>query len=117
MIGTSPAMRKVYELIAKAAATESTVLILGETGTGKELIAKAIHHHSTRCKGPCIPVNCGAIASTLIESELFGYEKGAFSGASQRKDGLFAAAVSGTIFLDEINSTDEAFQVKLLRVL
>lgn len=117
MIGVSPAMQQVRQLVVKAAATEATVLILGETGTGKELIAKAIHRQSARCGSPYIGVNCGAIPDTLIESELFGYEKGAFSGAAQKKDGLFAAAVKGTIFLDEINSTDKAFQVKLLRVL
>ena len=117
IIGDSPAMQKVYERVARASATEATVLILGETGTGKELIAKAIHRQSVRSAGPFIPVNCGAIPSALIESALFGHEKGAYTGADQKKKGFFAAAVNGTIFLDELNSTDQTLQVKLLRVL
>ncbi|MEQ8766293.1 MAG: sigma-54 dependent transcriptional regulator [Planctomycetota bacterium] len=117
IVGISDAMEKVKALIAKVAATPSTVLITGETGTGKELVARAIHRLSNRRDGPFIPVNCGAIPETLLESELFGYGKGAFTGANADKSGLFEAANGGTFFLDEVASIPHAMQVKILRVL
>ncbi len=117
IIGKSPAIQKVFQLIKKVAPTESTVLILGESGTGKELVARAIHNQSRRREGPFIPVNCGAIPEELLESELFGYEKGAFTGASRSKPGRFELAQGGTIFLDEIAEMSPKLQVKLLRVL
>jgi DNA-binding NtrC family response regulator len=116
LIGTSPAMRKVFEIVEKVAATPSTVLITGESGTGKELIAKALHEHSQRARKPFIKVNCAAIPDTLIESELFGYEKGAFTGAVTSKPGRFELAHEGTLFLDEIGEISTEMQVKLLRV-
>jgi len=117
MIGESPLMSKVYERINKVAPTAVTVLIQGETGTGKELVAKAIHNQSPRSRGPLISVNCAAIPETLIESELFGYEKGAFTGASSQRDGLVAAADGGTLFLDEVGELPLEAQARLLRVL
>ncbi len=117
MIGSSPAMRSLYRLARRVAATSATVLLLGETGTGKELVARAIHELSTRSSGPYVRVNCGALTQTLLESELFGHVKGAFTGADQNRIGRFEAAHGGTIFLDEINSTSLELQVKLLRVL
>ncbi len=117
IIGKSPAIRKVFKLIEKVAPTESTVLILGESGTGKELVARAIHAKSKRAKGPFVPVNCGAIPEELLESELFGYERGAFTGANRSKPGRFELANGGTIFLDEVAEMSPKLQVKLLRVL
>lgn len=117
MIGYSDAMRQVFETIRKVAAMDSTVLIQGESGTGKELVARAIHYHSERRNGLLIPVNCGAIPSELLESELFGHEKGAFTGAIRTKIGRFEMANGGTIFLDEISEMSPMLQVKLLRVL
>jgi two-component system response regulator PilR (NtrC family) len=116
-IGKSEAMQKVFSLIRQVADTRSTVLITGESGTGKELVARAIHFNSTRKDRPFVTVNCGALPETLLESELFGYMKGAFTGAAANKQGLFEAANSGTIFLDEISATTPALQIKLLRVL
>jgi transcriptional regulator with GAF, ATPase, and Fis domain len=110
-------MATVVEFIGKIADSNATVLILGESGTGKELVAQAIHRQSQRREKPFIAVNCGALAETLLESELFGYEKGAFTGAVKEKPGRFELADGGTIFLDEIGEISEAFQVKLLRVL
>ena len=117
IIGTSGPMRSVYEQITQVARTNTTVLIRGESGTGKELIAHAIHYNSARARRPFIKVSCGALPDTLIESELFGYEKGAFTGADTRKKGRFELAEGGTLFLDEIGETNLATQVKLLRVL
>ena len=117
MIGKSEKMRAVYEMIAKVAETDATVLIRGESGTGKELVAEAIHHKSQRAAGPFLAVNCAAVPENLLESELFGYEKGAFTGAAQRKTGLFEAAQQGTLLLDEIGDMPLSLQAKLLRVL
>ena len=110
-------MQNVYQWISQVAPTESTALILGETGTGKELVARAIHARSKRANGPFIAVNCGTLTESLLESELFGHLKGAFTGAHSTKIGLFEAASRGTIFLDEIDSTSEHTQLGLLRVL
>jgi len=117
LIGESPLMKEVYKMIAKAAPTKSTVLIYGETGTGKELVARAIHYTSLRRKKPFIKVNCAALPEELLESELFGYEKGAFTGAIEKKEGRFELAHTGTLLLDEISETSPGFQAKLLRVL
>ncbi len=117
IVGKSPVMVAVYRMIARAAATDSTVLISGESGTGKELIARALHDNSLRAARPFMPVNCGAFTETLLESELFGYVRGAFTGASSNHRGIFETASGGTIFLDEVSETSPAFQVKLLRVL
>tara|TARA_R110002095_G_scaffold78743_2_gene67703 strand:- start:2784 stop:3824 length:1041 start_codon:yes stop_codon:yes gene_type:complete len=117
MVGDSLAMRNVYRLTRRAASTSSTVLLTGETGTGKELIARAIHELSPRATGPFIRVNCGALSESLLESELFGHIKGAFTSAVENRTGRFEAAHGGTIFLDEINSVSFTLQVKLLRVL
>lgn len=117
MIGSSDAMREVYRLTRQVAATSATVLLLGETGTGKELIARALHELSHRSSGPFIRVNCGALSESLLESELFGHVKGAFTNAYENRTGRFEAAHGGTIFLDEINSMSFTLQVKLLRVL
>jgi Nif-specific regulatory protein len=117
IVGTSPAMQDVYRLVRLAAPRLATVLLIGETGTGKEVIAKAVHKLSRRSDGPFIRVNCGALHENLLESELFGHVKGAFTGAVENKTGRFEAAHGGTIFLDEINSTSPKLQVKLLRVL
>jgi formate hydrogenlyase transcriptional activator len=117
IIGSSEALRRVLLLVAKVAATDSTVLITGETGTGKELIARAIHKRSPRAARPFVCVNCGAIAPSLIASELFGHEKGAFTGAVQRRLGRFELAEGGTIFLDEVGELSQETQVALLRVL
>jgi DNA-binding NtrC family response regulator len=117
MIGSSPPMQKVYDLIAKVAPTDATVLITGESGTGKELVAQAIVDLSTRRHRPFIPLDCGAIPPTLIESELFGHERGSFTGASQQRRGHFERASGGTLFLDEITEMPVELQVKLLRVL
>ena len=117
IVATSPGMQKILDLVRRVAKSNSTVLIEGESGTGKEVIAHAIHNHSLRSDGPFVAINCGALPETLLESELFGYVKGAFTGANFTKKGLFEEANSGTIFLDEIGETSPMFQVKLLRVL
>lgn len=117
LIGDSTLMQGVFELIEKIAATNSTVLICGESGTGKELVARAIHYNSDRKDEPMVPVNCGAIPEDLLESELFGYEKGAFTGAVKTRMGRFELASGGTIFLDEIGDMSPSLQVKVLRVL
>lgn len=117
IIGNSGAMREVYEGITRVARTNTTVLIRGESGTGKELIAHAIHYNSLRSQKPFVRVSCAALPETLIETELFGHEKGAFTGAQERKKGRFELAEGGTLFLDEIGELQPALQVKLLRVL
>jgi len=117
LIGKSTPMRKVFQDIEKAASTAATVVITGESGTGKELVARAIHYCSSRASAPLLPVNCGGIPENLLESELFGYVKGAFTGAFETRAGFFQTADGGTIFLDEISETSLAMQVKLLRVL
>jgi len=116
-IGKSEPMQRIFSLIRQVADTKSTVLITGESGTGKELVARALHTHSTRKNNPFVTVNCGALPETLLESELFGYMKGSFTGAVSNKQGLFESANGGTIFLDEISATTPALQIKLLRVL
>jgi len=113
----SPLMQRVFEVLPAIAASPSTVLVLGETGTGKELVARTIHSLSPRNRGPFVAVNCGALPDTLLESELFGYKAGAFTGAQKDKPGRFALAKGGTIFLDEISEVSPALQVRLLRVL
>jgi DNA-binding NtrC family response regulator len=115
IVGRSPKMLEVYRVIARVAPSNASVLIVGASGTGKELVARAIHTHSPRASMPFMPVNCGAFAETLLESELFGYEKGAFTGAAADHPGLFEAAHGGTLFLDEISETKPGFQVNLLR--
>ena len=117
MIGTSSNMRKVYQVVEQAAPTSASVLIWGESGTGKELVAKTIHQLSPRAQQPFVPINCAAIPETLLESEIFGHEKGAFTGASDRREGCFELADRGTLFLDEVAEMTPATQVKLLRVL
>lgn len=117
IIGQSPVMQRMFNTIVKVAKTQSTVLIRGESGTGKELVARAIHHNSPRASHPLIEISCASFPETLLESELFGYEKGAFTGADSRKKGRFELAQKGTIFLDEIGDISESVQTKLLRVL
>ncbi len=117
IIGISPTMKRIFELIEKVSPTDATVLLLGETGTGKELVARAIHERSPRAQKSFIAINCAAITETLLESELFGYEKGAFTGADKRKLGMFEVANGGTLFLDEIAEMPLMLQAKLLRVL
>ena len=117
LVGESETMKKVFDAIAKVAPTSATVLISGESGTGKELVARAIHYSSPRASAPFVPVSCGAIPEGLLESELFGYVKGAFTGATETRAGFFQTADGGTIFLDEISATSLSMQVKLLRVL
>ncbi len=117
LIGNSGAMRRVYEQITQVVGTGATVLIRGESGTGKELIAHALHHHSPRAGGPFVRVNCAALPETLVESELFGYERGAFTGAQARRKGRFELADGGTLFLDEIGELSPSTQAKLLRAL
>jgi DNA-binding NtrC family response regulator len=118
IIGESPAMREMLGLAHKVAESEvSSVLLQGESGTGKDLVAKAIHYHSARAENPFVAINCAALPGTLIESELFGYEKGAFTDAKARKEGLFEQAEGGTLFLDEIGELELSLQAKLLRVL
>lgn len=117
IIGTSPPMQELLDMIGYVAPTEATVLIYGESGTGKELVAEALHANSERRQRPFVRVNCAALAETLLESELFGHEKGAFTGAERRREGKFVQADGGTLFLDEIGETSPAMQVKLLRVL
>jgi two-component system response regulator PilR (NtrC family) len=116
-IGKSEPMQRIFSLIKQVADTKSTVLITGESGTGKELVAKALHFNSARKDGPFVTVNCGALPETLLESELFGSMKGAFTGAVSNRQGLFEAANGGTLFLDEVSSTTPALQIKLLRVI
>src|SRR5215472_1732414 len=115
IIGRTPKMLEVYRAIARVAPTEASVLILGASGTGKELVARALHDHSSRAKMPFVPVNCGALPENILESELFGHEKGAFTSADSSRPGLFEAAHGGTLFLDEISETKPGFQVNLLR--
>jgi DNA-binding NtrC family response regulator len=117
MVGRSPVMQAVYDLIARVAPTQATVFVTGESGTGKELVARAIHQLSTRRGKPLVALNCGAVSPTLIESELFGHERGSFTGADRRRSGYFEEAAGGTLFLDEIGEMPIELQVKLLRVL
>ena len=117
MVGDSPSLRRALEAVEQVAATDATVLIAGETGTGKELIARAIHQRSHRAKGPLVKFNCAAIPETLLASELFGHERGAFTGAIERRKGRFEQAQGGTLFLDEIGELPPELQVMLLRVL
>jgi len=117
IIGQSPAMQEIFEVVRQVAPTRATVLLTGESGTGKELVAKAIHQLSPRAKQPFVTVHCAALAPTLLESELFGHEKGAFTGAHERRIGRFEQAQGGTLFLDEIGEIDATIQVKLLRFL
>lgn len=117
LIGGSTAIKKIYEMIYKLAKVETAVLVRGESGTGKELVARALHYNSQRKRGPFVALNCAAIPEALIESELFGYEKGAFTGAEKRKIGKFQYAQGGTLFLDEIGDISSSMQVRLLRVL
>ncbi|MFM8497445.1 MAG: sigma 54-interacting transcriptional regulator, partial [Planctomycetia bacterium] len=116
-LGESPAMRGVYSIIERVAASSVDVLITGETGTGKELVARALHQRSRRAAAPFVPVDCGAIPDTLMESEFFGHERGAFTGAEARRMGLVEFADGGTLFLDEVGELPLALQAKLLRVL
>ncbi len=117
IITRSPAMLRVLELVRTVCDTDATVLITGETGTGKELVARSIHFNSPRKNGPFVAISCGALTETLLESELFGHERGAFTGAIRRKEGKFEAANHGTLFLDEVSTMSAAMQVKLLRVI
>jgi DNA-binding NtrC family response regulator len=117
MIGNAPEMRKIYQVVEQASPTSASVLITGESGTGKELVAQTIHQLSPRATFPFVAINCAAIPETLLESEIFGHEKGAFTGASDRRQGCFELADGGTLFLDEIGEMTPATQVKLLRVL
>jgi len=117
IVGNSPAMKEIFEVVQQVAPTRATVLLSGESGTGKEVFAKAIHQLSPRAKQPFVAVHCAALAPTLLESELFGHEKGAFTGAHERRIGRFEQAQGGTLFLDEIGEIDAAIQVKLLRFL
>jgi two-component system response regulator AtoC len=117
LVGRTPAMLEVYKLIARVSDASTAVLIIGESGTGKELVARAIHQHSPRRDQPFIGINCGALTETLLESELFGHVKGAFTGAISNKRGIFEQAGSGTVFLDEVSEMSPSLQVKLLRVL
>jgi two-component system, NtrC family, response regulator HydG len=117
IVGRSPAMERMFDLVERVAPTRATVLITGETGTGKELVARAIHELSDRARKPFVPINCSALPETLLESELFGHTKGSFTGAIANKRGLFEEAAGGTLFLDEISAIPPSIQVKLLRVL
>jgi two-component system, NtrC family, response regulator AtoC len=117
IVGTSPVMRKVYDAIERVAPTDETVLVIGPTGTGKELAAAMVHRLSRRASGPFVALNCGAVASSLIESELFGHERGSFTGADRQRKGVFEQARGGTLFLDEITEMTPEMQVRLLRVL
>jgi transcriptional regulator with PAS, ATPase and Fis domain len=117
LIGEHPLIQKISQLVQKVAATEATVLIMGESGSGKELVARAVHAQSARAERPFIPVNCGAIPGELLESEMFGHERGAFTGAIGQRAGMFQLANGGTIFLDEVGEMSPTLQVKLLRVL
>jgi DNA-binding NtrC family response regulator len=117
IVGESPVMKEIFEIVQQVAPTRATILLGGESGTGKELVAKAIHQLSPRAKQPFVTVHCAALAPTLLESELFGHEKGAFTGAHERRVGRFEQAQGGTLFLDEIGEIDATIQVKLLRFL
>lgn len=117
IIGEAPELQAVFELVKQAAPTKATVLILGESGTGKELIAQVLHEESPRRDAPFIKVNCAALSETLLESELFGHEKGSFTGANTRREGRFELADTGTLFLDEVGEISPSLQIKLLRVL
>ena len=117
IIGQSPAMVKLLDTVSQVASTEATILIMGESGTGKEMIANALHHNSQRKEAPFIKINCTALTETLLESELFGHEKGAFTGADRKREGKFRQADGGSLFLDEVSEMSQAMQVKLLRVL
>jgi DNA-binding NtrC family response regulator len=117
LLGRSPAMRQVFQLIQRVAPTEATVMIMGESGTGKEVVAECIHLLSARVRGPMVAINCGSIPASLIEAELFGYEKGSFTGASRTHAGVFERANGGTLFLDEVTEMPLDMQTRLLRVL
>ena len=117
VLGSSPRIREIFQLLSMVAPSEATVLLLGETGTGKELVAQAIHRNSLRAAGPFVVVNCATLPETLLESELFGHERGSFTGATVRKDGRFLVAHHGTLFLDEIGELTPPIQAKILRVL
>jgi DNA-binding NtrC family response regulator len=117
IVGRSPAMQRVFEQVRAVAEADAAILLIGESGTGKELVARAIHHNSARRDGPFVAVNCAAIPETLLESELFGHERGAFTGADRKRSGLFVEANGGTILLDEVGDIAPALQAKLLRVL
>ncbi len=117
LVGESDAMRRVYDAIEKAASTSATVLITGESGTGKELVARGVHYNGSRAQAAFVPINCGGIPESLLESELFGHVKGAFTGATETRAGFFQTADGGTLFLDEISETSLSMQVKLLRAL
>src|SRR5262249_694017 len=117
IIGTCPAMREVYKAVGRVAAQDVPVLITGESGTGKELVARAIHQHGSRANAPFLALNCAAIPEQLLESELFGHEKGAFTGADRRRIGKFEQCTGGTIFLDEVGDMPPALQGKVLRLL
>lgn len=117
LVGQSMGIQEVRHLIEQVSTTEANVLILGESGTGKEVVARNIHYHSGRRNGPFVPINCGAIPAELLESELFGHEKGAFTGAITARKGRFELAEGGTLYLDEIGDMPMSMQVKLLRVL
>ena len=117
IVGESPAMKEIFDVVQQVAPTRATVLLLGESGTGKELVARAVHQLSPRAKQPFVTVHCAALAATLLESELFGHEKGAFTGAHERRIGRFEQAQGGTLFLDEIGEIDATIQIKLLRFL
>src|SRR6516164_7794572 len=117
VVVASPAMTRVLEAVRRVARSSVAVLITGETGSGKEIVARAVHHFSLRCSKPFIDINCGALPDQLMESELFGHERGAFSGADSAKAGMFELAHTGSLFLDEIAELDPRMQVKLLRVL
>jgi two-component system response regulator HydG len=117
LLGSSPAMRKVHDMIARVAATDATLLVTGETGTGKELVARAVHDRGPRRDGPFVAINCGAMPEALLESELFGHARGAFTDAKEKRTGLFVQATGGTLFLDEVGEMPLTMQVKLLRAL
>src|SRR6202040_1648538 len=117
LVGSSPAMQRVVQLLEKVAPTDSTVLVRGASGTGKELVARALHFNSPRRDRPLVTINCAALQETLLESELFGHEKGSFTGATQAKPGLIEVAEGGTLFIDEIAEMQPGLQAKLLRVL